>query len=158
MRKALLVFVAFLFAVPATAQNFKASEPEAIAKKIIDMGYKAELDEFEGDPIINSSSDGSSFNILFNGCEKGKRCEVVTFLDSLSFEKEKYVLMRQFVDEWNSESYAKAEITDDVIYLTFPVIMNHEGLGPKLFQSNFDTWITELSTFRKKAYETATKN
>lgn len=157
MRQMLYV-LAFLFAGPAIGQNFKASEPAVIVKKIMDLGYKAELDEFEGDPIINSSSDGSSFNLLFNGCEKGKQCEVVTFLDSLSFKKDKYVLLRQFVDEWNSENYAKAEITDDVIYLTFPVIMNHEGLGPKLFQSNFDTWITEMSSFRKKAYEIATKN
>jgi hypothetical protein len=157
MRHALCLFVAFLFASPAIGQNFKASEPRAIAQKMLDMGYKAQLGEFEGDPVIESSSDGSSFSLYFAGCDKGKQCEVVEFFDIYSFKKENYVSLRQLVDEWNSENYAKAHIIDDSIYLTFPVIMNYEGLGPKLFQSNFDTWISELSDFRKKLVD-ATPN
>jgi hypothetical protein len=157
MRQALLVFVAILFAAPALGQNLKASEPRAIVQKMLDMGYKAQLGEAEGDPVIESSSDGSSFSLYFVGCDKGKQCEVVEFFDIYSFKKENYVSLRQLVDKWNSENYAKAHITDDSIYLTFPVIMNHEGLGPKLFQSNFDTWILELSDFRKKLVD-ATPN
>jgi hypothetical protein len=157
MRHALYVFVAFLFASPAIGQNFKASEPRAIAQKMLDMGYKAQLGELEGDPVIESSSDGSSFSLIFNGCDNGIQCDVVEFIDSYSVKKEKYVLVRQLVDEWNLENYAKAVFTDDTIHLTFPVIMNYEGLGPELFQSNFDTWISELSDFRKKLVD-ATQN
>lgn len=157
MRQALLVFVAILFAAPALGQNLKASEPRAIVQKMLDMGYKAQLGEAEGDPVIESSSEGSSFSLYFVACDKGKQCEVVEFFDIYSFKKENYVSLRQLVDEWNSENYAKAHITDDSIYLTFPVIMNHEGLGQKLFQSNFDTWILELSDFRKKLVD-ATPN
>lgn len=157
MRQVLYVFAAFLLTDPAIGQNLRASEPEAIVKKMLDMGYKAKLDELEGDPVIDSASGGSSFSLLFNGCDKGKQCDVVTFFDSYSFKKENYVSLRQFVDKWNSEHYAKTEITDDSIYITFPVIMNYEGLGPNLFQSNFDTWILELSDFRKKVAD-ADKN
>jgi hypothetical protein len=124
----------------------------------VDIGYKAEINQFEGDPVIDSSSDGAPFSIYFEGCKNGRQCDVITFLDSYSYKKNKYSILRKFVDEWNSLYYSKAQINENVVYLTFPVIMNHEGIGPNLFQSNFETWIMELSDFRKQSAEIINSN
>jgi hypothetical protein len=155
----LIAFIAAvsLFAGPAFSQNLTAALPKALAEKILEFGYKAELEERVGsDPIITSASEGSSFVLSFSGCTDGKNCEYIIFGSAVSFERKQYVAARKIIDKWNSENLTTAYIDDETAYLNFPVLMNHEGLGPKIFQSNFETWVEELSAFNGE-FRLATK-
>ena len=152
----LTAFLATLFlAAPSAARNLKSSAPQGIAERIRSLGYKADLQKGDnGDPYILSSTDGSSFYILFDGCTEGKNCEWLMFYKSYQFKKEQYPKVRQVADEWNLDvNVSKAAIDDDSAYLTYNLIMNNEGLGPKIFDSNYATWIQEYVTFRRKIAE-----
>lgn len=155
MKKIAFILISLFAATSAHAQNLKAADPQGIVSKIQSLGYKATLSkDDDGDPYIESATDGSGFGIYFYGCNKGKDCHWITFSDSYTIKKDQYVKLRQVVDEWNvNNNLSTARIEADYIGLTFSVIMNNEGIGPNLFTSNYATWLTELVDFRKAASE-----
>ena len=150
----LATFIVTLFlATPAVAQNLKSSAPQELAERIRSLGYKAELQtDKSGDPVIISATDGSEFQVYFYGCEKAKDCEWIVFHKGYSLKKTEYAKIRQLVDEWNlGVNFSKASIDDDALYLSYNLLMNNEGVGPKIF--NFATWLQEYVEFRKKLAE-----
>lgn len=152
----LTAFLAIVFlAAPAASQNLKSSTPQGIAERIRSLGYKADLQtDDSGDPVIISATDGSQFQLVFYGCQKGKNCEWIMFYKGYTLEKDDYVKVRQIADEWNLDiNFSKAAMGDDAVHLTFHLLMNNEGLGPKIFDSNFATWLEEYVEFRKKIVE-----
>jgi hypothetical protein len=155
MRFLIGLLVAFLLPSASFAQNLKASNPQAIAERIRSLGYKADLQkDSDGDPVINSSTDGAPFAVMFYDCEKGINCETVVFYKGYTLEKEKYPKVRQLTDEWNSALYfSKAFIDEDSLHQSFNLLMKNEGIGPELFDSNFATWVSEYVDLRRKISE-----
>lgn len=152
MRLILAILAICLATNASFAQNLKSSSPESIAEKIRSIGYKANLTKDEtGDPTIESSTDGSSFQIFFYGCDKGRNCKWIQFYKGYTIEKEQYSKIRQLTDEWNlSLNFSKTAIDDDVTHLSYSLIMNEEGVGPDIFETNFATWVEEYVAFRRK--------
>ena len=152
MRFLIGLLAACLLPSASFAQNLKASDPQAMAERIRSLGYKADLQkDSDGDPVINSSTDGSSFIVAFYDCKKGMNCEWVMFYKGYGFEKGKYPKARQLADEWNmTVNFSKISIDDDSIHQSLNLIMNNEGIGPELFDANFATWISEYVDLRRK--------
>ncbi len=157
MRFLFAVLFLSVFTTPVAAQNLKSSAPQGIAERIRSLGYKADLQtDDSGDPVIVSATDGSQFHLVFYGCQKGKNCEWIMFYKGYTLEKDDYVKVRQVADEWNLDiNFSKAAMGDDAVHLTYHLLMNNEGVGPKIFDSNFATWLEEYVEFRKKVVEAA---
>jgi hypothetical protein len=155
MRFLIGLLVACLLPSASFAQNLKASEPQAIAERIRSLGYKADLQkDSDGDPVIYSSSDGAPFVVIFYDCKKGIKCEWIVFYKAYSVEKGDYPKARQLTDDWNlALNFSKLSIDDESIQQSFNLLMNNEGIGPELFDSNFATWVSEYVELRRKVSE-----
>lgn len=147
--------LAALCAPAVLAQNIKSAAPDQVAEKIRQLGYQAKLSkDSSGDPMIQSSANGDTFLLLFDGCTGGKDCEWIFFYSPYSYQAKDYAKIRQVVDNWNNGGdFSKASLTEDRVSLKFYLPMSQEGLPPRLFEYNFNTWVEEASRFDRKLDE-----
>lgn len=153
--RAFFVAIFFLFmGSQADAQNLSASNPESIVEAIRELGFRAAYNSEDLDaPYIESAADGSTFQITFGGCEQGLKCTWLLFNDAYTYEKKDILAIKNVVDKWNAEMFSKAFIDDDGVYIDYFLIVSEEGMGKKLFERNFYTWILDLVNFRKQLVE-----
>jgi hypothetical protein len=144
----------------AKAQNVRAADPNSVAEAIKELGYRAALEKDSGgDPVIRSATEGSEFLIYFYGCEKSKNCEWVEFHKSYKMKKEDYVKIQGISEEWNRGlNLTTAFIDDDVVGVSYKLLLKYEGMPKELFKSNFATWIFSYADFRRKLYENLKKD
>ena len=141
-----------LVAGVAHADAVVATNPATIVKVLQDEGYKAELTKDEsGDPLIRSSSSGTSFAIFFYGCTKGKDCKTVQFF--AGFTDRKPSLER--INEWNSKKrFGRAYISDKgAARVEMDVDLEVGGMSSALFADNLEYWVATLSAFEKHIAE-----
>jgi len=161
IQTAILSFVASFLANSALCQNIEASNPKSILSAIQELGFQAKLlkDSFD-DPMIESASEGSKFNIYFDGCSSHV-CNMIYFNDSYKTVKSDYPVLRPVVDNWNSKSvFSKATVNDDLLSLSYYIDLSQGGLSKELFNSNFNRWIGQRVDFRNNiagAYEGSKK-
>jgi hypothetical protein len=73
--------VVFGFAGMANAANVTAINPQSIVQALQNGGYKAVLSKTDdGDPIIETASDGNAVMIVMTDCENHKSCTTAEFV------------------------------------------------------------------------------
>ena len=142
-----LAAAAALLAVPASAQNVRASDPQTIVQALQGAGFKAELrKDGEGDPMIVSASSGSEFRVIFYGCTANKNCATIQFLSG--YEVKTPVTLAK-INEWNkTKRFARAFLDNegDPIIL-MDVDLDDGGLSKALFIDNLEFWVSLLNGF-----------
>jgi hypothetical protein len=72
---------AFGFAGMANAANVTSVNPQSIVQALQNGGYKAVLSKTDdGDPLIETSSDGNTIMIVMTDCQNHKSCTTTEFV------------------------------------------------------------------------------
>ena len=144
-----LSVLATFWAGSAYCQKVEASKPATVLSAIQELGFQATLTkDSSGDPLVESSSDGSKFNIFFDDCSNHV-CNIIYFGKNYTMEKNDYSLLRPVSDDWNSKSYfTKSTIDDESISISYYIDLSQGGIEKELFESNFNRWIKERLFFR----------
>jgi Putative bacterial sensory transduction regulator len=149
IRNAIIALAAtFAFAGTAQAQMVTAKNPQSIASALQNAGYKAELTkDGTGDPLIRSSSSGSSFAIFFFGCTKNVDCATIQFFAGYTDKKATLSQM----NDWNSKKrFGRAYLADSgAARIEMDVDLDDGGLSAKLFEDNVEFWVVTMSAFEK---------
>lgn len=149
IRNSLIALTAsFAFAGSAQAQMVTAKSPQSIVSALQNAGYKAELTkDGTGDPMIKSSSGGSSFAIFFFGCTKNVDCATIQLFAGYSDKK---VTLSQ-MNDWNSKKrFGRAYLADSgAARIEMDIDLDDGGLSTKLFEDNIEFWVVTMSAFEK---------
>ena len=149
IRNIIIAFAAtFSFAGKAQAQMVTAKNPQSVVSALQNAGYKAELTkDGTGDPLIRSSSGGSSFAVFFFGCTKNIDCATIQFFAGYTDKKPTISLM----NDWNSKKrFGRAYVTDTgAARIEMDVDLDDGGLSAKLFEDNVEFWVVTMSAFEK---------
>jgi hypothetical protein len=141
----LVIFSNSAFAQKQNAQNM-ISSPSGFASAIQEMGYRAVLDkDDEGDPLIESSSGGSNFVIIFSECENNKDCQLLSFYKPFRYEKEDYAKVRALADSWNKLlRISSARVGEDTIAIAYSHDISGQGIPSENFKATFSRWTEEM--------------
>jgi Putative bacterial sensory transduction regulator len=141
IRNAIIGLAASLaFATTAQAQMVSAKDPKTVVTALQNAGYKAELSKDDtGDPLIRSSSGGSSFAIFFFGCTKNIDCATLQFFAGYTDKN------------WNSKKrFGRAYVSDSgAARVEMDVDLDDGGMSIKLFEDNLEFWVVTMSAFEK---------
>ncbi len=137
-----------LFAGGAQAQMVSAQNPQSVVGALQSAGYKAELTkDGTGDPLIRSSSGGSSFAIFFFGCTKNTDCRTVQFFAGYPDKKPSF----QSMNEWNAKKrFGRAYAADSgSARIEMDVDLDDGGMSRLLFVDNLEFWVLLMGQFEK---------
>lgn len=150
--RSVLVATAALYAISfgdkALAQQVAATNPTAIVHALQTAGYKAELGkDGTGDPLISSSSSGTSFAVYFYGCTKNTACKTIQF--SASYAGGTTSLAR--INEWNAtKRWGQGYMTDSgAARVQMDVDLEQGGMSNALFIDNLEYWLATMTAFEK---------
>lgn len=144
----LALAVTFAFASSAQAQMVSGQNPQSVVNALQTAGYKAELTkDGTGDPLIKSSSGGSSFAVFFFGCTKNVQCATIQFFAGYTEKKPTLSLM----NDWNSKKrFGRAYVADSgAARIEMDVDLDDGGMSAKLFEDNIEFWVITMSAFEK---------
>jgi hypothetical protein len=127
----------------ANALNVTSFNPQSIATALQDAGYKAALTkDDDGDPIIDTASDGNNIRIVMTDCSNHQSCTTTEFVGvwdcSASIDK-----CKEALDEFNDdESPAKAisENGGKVVAVYYYLLYDVVGISEALFKRNFESF------------------
>jgi Putative bacterial sensory transduction regulator len=139
---------AFTFGGAAQAQMVTAQNPQSIVNALQNAGYKAELTkDGTGDPLVKSSSGGSSFAVFFFGCTKNVDCATIQFFAGYTDKKATLSQM----NDWNSKKrFGRAYIADSgAARIEMDVDLDDGGMSAKLFEDNIEFWVVTMGAFEK---------
>jgi hypothetical protein len=121
-----------------------------VVQVLQEKGYRAELTtDSGGDPLVQSSADGSSFSIYFYGCEgEPARCDSIQFTAAFDVEGDGMSLADANV--WNREHRFGRVYLDDESdpFLEMDVDVEF-GFTTEALGSNVETWVTVLPRFKE---------
>jgi hypothetical protein len=135
-------------AATAQGQMVSAANPSSIVQSLQATGYKADLGkDGTGDPLVSSSSSGTSFAIYFYGCTKNVACKTVQF--SASYADGAVPLTR--INEWNrTKRWGQAYTTDSgSARVQMDVDLEQGGMTNALFTDNLEYWVATMAEFEK---------
>ena len=138
------------FAGMANAANVTSINPQSIVLALQNGGYKADLSKTDdGDPIIETASDGNTVYIVMSDCEDHKSCTTTEFVGiwdcSAAVEK-----CRQIALSTNAEeSPVHVIMSDDGKTATTYsyLIYDDVGISGALFLKNLTTFSYYNSKF-----------
>ena len=127
----------------ASAANVTSFNPQSLVLALQNAGYKAILSkDDEGDPLIETASDGNPIVIVMTDCENHSSCATTEFVGVWDCSKE-IKRCGQVAEEYNNEeSPVHALMSDDgerastYAYLLFDEV----GISESLFLKNFTTF------------------
>ncbi len=134
--------------LPTLAENIIASNPEALADYMRQIGYRAELTtDDEGDPKIKSATGGANFSIYFYGCEQNKGCDSLQLSSGFDLDNGSSL---NAVNSWNSKKrYGKAYLDDEKDpYIEYDVNLAKGGVSQENFRDTLEVWDRVLTDFR----------
>jgi len=144
----LTAFAALALSAGASAETVVATNPQTIMTAMQNAGYKAALTkDSTGDPMINSSSGGSSFSVFFFGCTKNVDCRTIQFYAGYTDRKPTLSMM----NDWNSKKrFARAYMADNgAARIEMDVDLDDGGVSTKLFEDNLEFWVAIMGAFEK---------
>ncbi len=136
-------------AVAAQAQNVTAQDPRSVASALQNAGYKAELTKDPtGDPLVNSSSSGSSFAVYFYNCTSNRDCRTIQFSSAYSGTNGGTVTR---MNDWNnSNRFGRAYVTaKGTTRIEMDLDLDDGGMGRLLFEDNVEYWVALMAKFEK---------
>jgi hypothetical protein len=126
---------------------FDASDPEGLARFMVEAGYTAEARAApRGDPLIRGRLSNSDYSIQFYECEAGAFCNSVQFLAQsrqpagLSFEQ-----VNAFNARWR---YVRLSIAEGQVRLQMDVNLD-AGVTADNFEDTLDIWRQLLEVFER---------
>jgi hypothetical protein len=140
--------IALLAAFPAPAAPIADGGVTAaqVAGVLQARGYQAQTTkDSEGDPLIRSGAEGSSFSIFFYGCKAGV-CSSIQF--STAFHVEGGLTLAR-INNWNSQvrfGQAFLDKTNDP-FIQMDLDVEH-GYSTEAIANNLDTWVAVLHRFK----------
>lgn len=146
---ALGAMAAFAFPATAQAQMVKAQDPKSLVSALQSAGYKAELTtDTGGDPMIRSSSGGTSFALFFYGCTENTDCATVQFY--AGFSEPSNASLRS-MNDWNRDNrFGRAYIADDgSARVEMDLDLDDGGISRELFVDNLEFWEIVMSKFEE---------
>lgn len=157
MLKRLIATAAFAagltFANTAGAQQVTASNPRSVVAAMLDAGYKADLKtDDDGDPRIESTSEGSVFVVFFYGCSNGSNCKTVQIFAGYTDPKNASF---SAINKWNKDHrYGRAYISDSgSARVEMDIDLDAGGMSRALFQDNLRLWIKVMSAYEDYVYQ-----
>lgn len=137
------------FSSAAQAQTVTAQDPRSVATAMQNAGYKAELTKDPtGDPLINSTSSGSSFAIYFYNCTNNKDCRTIQF--SSAYTRDKTPTTDSMNDWNNSKRFARAYVTSKgTARVEMDLDLDDGGMSKMLFEDNVEYWVALMAQFEK---------
>lgn len=146
--------------IPALAALLMASAAVArpladggvTAQEVADVlqakGYQAKIEkDRQGDPKIQSSTDGVSYEIYFYGCHSGPRCTSIQF--STAFHVDGGMSLER-INAWNRTSrFGRGYLDDEKDpYVEMDLDVEH-GFTTEAVDNNVDTWDAVVPAFLK---------
>lgn len=111
-------------------------------------GLAAEITtDSEGDPMIKSGVDGSSFRVLFYNCSKAKRCGEIAYMAAFDLDKGTSF---GAMNTWNRKHrFGRAYLDDEMDpYLLMDVDFEH-GATSEAVENSVRTWASILPVFKQ---------
>ena len=144
------VLAAFAMAVvPATAHaQITAQNPQSVASAMQRAGYAAQLTkEPGGDPMINSSSGGSSFTVFFYNCTNHTDCRTIQYFAGYPSN----TVSLSVINGWNSDHrFGRAYLSDKgSSRVEMDVDLDDGGMSYGLFEDNLQFWVATMAAFEK---------
>lgn len=142
-------YVAAGFLSAAQADSVVASDPDDIVTIIQNMGYKASLEtDAEGDPKIQSSAAGSTFQIYFYGCTDNAECRSVQFSSGYDLTNGTNAAV---MNDWNRRKrFGRAFIDDEGDpWIKLDLNLDEGGTTIGNFQDTFEVWELLLGQFEE---------
>ena len=141
-----LALTAALLAAPAVRaeETIDATDPEGILDVARHYGEATLLKDGEGDPLINGSIDGTSYQLFFYGCSENRNCTTLMFTASWEVPN----LTDKAMATWNRDKrFGNAYIDGD----GFPTVeMNVNllyGVTRRNLDDTIDWWKLVLNEF-----------
>lgn len=144
---ALWLGAAAALAQPAT---ITAKAPQAMAKAMQNLGYRAELTiNSDGAPLIHSAASGLQFGVYFFGCEAGANCTTVQFYMWLELEQQ---VNLSVLNEWNRTKRFGTAVrgADGQPYLKMDLNLDFGGITIPAFEDNLALWERLMADFSNK--------
>lgn len=114
-----------------------ADDPEKILEIARGFGSAEIEQDGNGDPIIRARMEGTTYSILFFGCEEGVNCSSIQFWTYLSAPDDPLVA----VNAWNRDiRFGKAYIDGDGDVVIEMDVNLWGGVTPKNLDDTFDWW------------------
>lgn len=138
-----------VFSSAAHAQSVTAQDPRSVTSALQNAGYKAELSKDPtGDPLIKSSSSGSSFEVYFYNCTSNTDCRTIQFSSAYSRDKKPTAAS---MNEWNNgHRFARAYVTEKgTARVEMDLDLDDGGMSKLLFEDNVEYWVTLMAQFEK---------
>lgn len=143
-------------ASPAAAQSrgglVSAGNPASVSNALQAAGYRAVVSkDNDGDPMIESASNGSSFTIFFLGCTRNTDCRTLQFYSGYRDPKNASL---DAMNQWNAtHRFARGYVTQNgSARVEMDLDLDDGGMSPALFEDNLEFWVALMSSFEKYVY------
>ena len=148
LRPRSIMLAALLLASPAVfaQKTIDATDPDRLADIIRDLGYRAVLStDGVGDPMIETSVNGTDTTILFFGCTDNEDCKTLLF--KVGYDLADGTTL-EVINAWNTEKlFGRAYLDDEGDpWLEMPVNL-FGGVTRANFEDTFDWWDVIVSDF-----------
>jgi hypothetical protein len=122
------------------------SDADAIVKIVLGFG-EAKLDkDRSGDPIIRARSNGSSWNMLFHGCEKGTACKSVELHYGIAVDQKPAA---DRINTWNRTTrWSKAYLDKDNDPNISVDISLLDGVEEAYLKAELKRWVDNIGGFK----------
>ncbi len=118
-----------------------------VATALSAKGYKADISIGEdGEPIITSGADGSTFRIFFYTCRETPRCASIQF--TAAFDLDQGLTLAK-MNEWNrTKRFGRGYLDEEMDpFLEMDVDFEH-GATSEAVENVIDTWASVLPAFK----------
>lgn len=142
----LLVLLAAAPAIAAPIPSGGVTAQE-VAAALRDKGYRAEVTkDSTGDPKVESSADGTKFDVWFYGCKEG-RCAAVQF--AAGFDLKDGMTLSD-INTWNRKNrFGKGHLDDEMDpYLHYDVDFE-VGATTEAIGNAIEVWAAVLPSFKR---------
>ena len=132
----------------AQAQNITAQNPSSVSAAMQRAGYAAQLTkDTGGDPMITSSSGGSSFTVFFYNCTNHTDCRTIQFFAGYPDKPSSL----RVINGWNAEHrFGRAYLSDKgSSRVEMDVDLDDGGMSYGLFEDNVQFWAATMAAFEK---------
>ena len=152
MRRTLILLVSLLTASLCSAVNAQdtvdATDAQRLVQIIRDLGYRAiAKTDGIGDPMIETSVNGTDTAIFFYGCRDNANC--TTLLFKVGYDLEDGTTLEK-VNAWNSENlYGRAYLDDEQDPWLEMTVNMLDGVTRKNFEDTFDWWDVAVGEFEQ---------
>jgi hypothetical protein len=122
------------------AASVTSLDPATIVTALHDAGYKAKLSKNDdGDPVIESASQGNVVQIALLNCKDHRRCDQLEFVTFWSCAPDDVKRCQTLNTKWNGEeNFSSTIMTGDNIALYKHILFDEAGISAGLFIQNLE--------------------